>query len=152
MKYINLIGYAALAVGLMIVFGSLAIYSNKPEPFIPRLISLTNTERASPLSESTELDEHAQMRAMYLCSNPFNHENWKDFIATSSFYFIGENLAKNYGTDAEATYAGLYASPDHKENMLDTNFTNMGVAHIECLKNQYGTNDVTVELFGGYER
>lgn len=143
--------WAAGVVVIMLV--SLAVHSEQMQStFAMQLLNLTNQERHTPLSEDSNLDIRAAKRADFLCYGPFNHNNWDAFFASSSFSYIGENLAKNFGTNALDTNVSFMTSPKHRANIMDPEFDSLGIAHAVCPKSQYdqyGTKDVTVELFGG---
>lgn len=108
------------------------------------LLFLTNMARYSvvpPLTEDPVLDQKAQARAEYLCTNDqWSHDGWEDSFSDTSYAYHGENLAKGYRTYGDTNHA-LMISPAHRENIMNPNFQYMGVGQA-CGKE--------VELFGGY--
>lgn len=120
----------------------------------PSLLQLTNQERSlnleAPLREDSVLDAAAGARATALCSASFSHDGWQESFSASSYNHIGENIARNY-PDANSTNIALMASKEHRDNILDTKFEDIGIASGNCSKESPdGTQAVTVELFGGY--
>lgn len=103
------------------------------------IIQLTNQERTSrgigALKESPQLDSSASQKA----ADMFAKDYWDHFApdGTSPWYFFkqagynyswaGENLARDFQTSS-GTVAGWMASPGHRDNMLNTNFTDIGIA------------------------
>lgn len=131
----------------------------RPQPldFVPNyqeeaaLFSLTNVDRRNmpALTETSTLTGWAEARALYLCMHPFAHDGWEGFFNRVPYTHIGENLARNY-IDATSTNTALMKSLEHRTNILDPRYTNVGVASGSCMSSEYGTQSVSVELFGGY--
>lgn len=102
------------------------------------IISLTNQERTSrgvaALTESSLLDQSAEMKADHM----FTHDYWAHFApdGTSPWYFYnqvgykyawaGENLARDFSTSA-GVVAGWMASQGHRDNLLNPNFSEIGI-------------------------
>lgn len=121
---------------------------------VDTLSELTNQDRSKasqlPLKEDAELDREVSQRASKLCSAPFSHESWEDSFNNLPYTHIGENIARNY-PDAESVNDAFMASPEHRQNILDPQFSDIGIDKVICGKNNpYGTSSVVVELFGGY--
>ncbi len=102
------------------------------------IIQLTNASRQgyglSNLTENTQLDAAAQAKAddmlqkqYFAHTSPAGKTPW-DFIANSGYNYIiaGENLALNFFS-AESTEQAWMNSPDHRANILNGNFENIGV-------------------------
>lgn len=119
----------------------------------PNMIQLTNKERSIvnevPLREDRSLDIVADKRAMMLCDGYFSHDGWQKSFVDLSYNHVGENIARNYD-DASSTNKALMESPDHRANILDAKFSDIGLSSLICGTNSYGTDTLTVELFGGY--
>lgn len=116
------------------------------------LIQMTNRDRApmAPLVEDSALDTAAQSRARYICSNGFSHDGWQGAFGRLPYTHIGENLARNY-MNATFTERALMNSPEHKANILDPLYTDIGVAYLSCKpESADGSETAAVELFGGY--
>ncbi len=102
------------------------------------LISLTNQERSArgvaPLQENTALNQAAALKADHM----FAQDYWAHFApdGTSPWYFFnqvgykyawaGENLARDFSTSA-GVIAGWMASTGHRDNMLNPNFSDVGI-------------------------
>ena len=63
-----------------------------------------------------------------------------------SYVYAGENLARGYNTSQDVVTAWM-ASPEHKQNMLSSNYQNVGFAIVTG--NLTGEDTVlVVEMFG----
>ncbi len=103
------------------------------------IIALTNQERTSrglgTLKESTALDQAATLKGQDM----FAKDYWAHFApdGTSPWYFFkqvsynytyaGENLARDFSTSS-GVIAGWMASQGHRDNMLNPNFKDIGIA------------------------
>ncbi len=122
------------------------------------LVDLTNTARTSdnelPLTRNSVLDRAAQMKANDMAQyNYFAHTSpigvtpwyWFDKVG---YYFIyaGENLAINFDESSDVETAWLN-SPGHRANILNTKFTEIGIATAQGM---YQGNQTTyvVQMFG----
>ncbi|MEO7904241.1 MAG: CAP domain-containing protein [Candidatus Saccharimonadales bacterium] len=106
------------------------------------LLADTNTERAKadlpPLQTDDRLTQAAYLKAQdmldkqYLAHKaPDGTTPWYWFGRTGYNYaYAGENLAKNFATAKAATVAWM-ASPAHRENIMDTQYTNVGFAVVD---------------------
>src|SRR3972149_2329629 len=102
------------------------------------VINLTNQERVKagmqPLAESSKLDSAATMKA----GDMFAKDYWAHYApdGTSPWYFFklvgynyswaGENLARDFST-SEGVVAGWMGSTSHKDNLMNPNFTEIGI-------------------------
>jgi hypothetical protein len=121
------------------------------------LVSLLNTTRVDmglqPLQDSAKLDEAAQLKAVDMVQNDyFAHQSpqgvtpWYWFLKVGYNYkYAGENLAIGY-FDSQAVYDAWYNSPEHKANLLNPNYQQVGTAILSGFGNS-GTI-VVVQLFG----
>lgn len=110
------------------------------------LITLLNFSRTSSLPVlpalyiDVNLASRAESRADYLCwTDQWSHVYWQDSFVGLFYGYHGENLARKY-SDMKKLNTAFLASPEHRDNMLSPNYTNIGVGQ-SC--------DITVELFGG---
>jgi uncharacterized protein YkwD len=109
-------------------------------PFTDEMFRLINQERQQdgkkPLEWSQKLCESAELKSQDMISN-----NYFDHVSPSgvapwywikqagyTYTFVGENLALNYYT-AQSANTALMNSQGHRENILNENFTQMGVAY-----------------------
>jgi hypothetical protein len=116
------------------------------------LIQLTNKEREDlkipPLKENTLLDQAAYLKAQDMINNDyFSHQSpqglspWYWFKEAGYYYrFAGENLAIGF-LDSEEVFKGWLGSPSHKDNILNPNYKDIGIA---VLKGNFAGNDTTV--------
>jgi hypothetical protein len=125
-----------------------------------QIFSLTNEIRQqyglSPVEENNLLNQAAQYKAEDMLQNSyFSHYSptgispWY-WIERSGYdyYYAGENLAMNF-LDSEEVIKGWFNSPSHRENLLNTNYQEMGIAVISGDLNNEGINRIlVVQLFG----
>ncbi len=96
------------------------------------VLALVNNQRAaaglSALTWNNGLEKDAQVRAQE-CEQSFSHTrpNGTDWWTVDSNLMYGENLAYNYN-DAASVVAAWMASPTHKANILNGQYTTIGVA------------------------
>ncbi|MTI82096.1 MAG: serine protease [Firmicutes bacterium] len=108
--------------------------------FQKKVVKLVNEERAkeglAPLVAKADLNKVAQVKAEDMAENNyFSHTSptygspfdmMKQFGINYSY--AGENLAKGYGS-AESVMEAWMNSPGHKANILNPNFTEIGVGY-----------------------
>ncbi len=146
----HLLSFQALAIYILFFIG-LHFGLNELNHFSPNvlgiaanvdtaeLIRLTNVERANaglpPLTEDSKLDNAAAGKAQDMFTDnywahfgPSGKSPW-DFIkgAGYSFTYAGENLARNFYNSSDVVKAWM-ASPTHKENIVNSHYTNIGMA------------------------
>ncbi len=122
------------------------------------IVALANADRASqgipPLVVSADLTLAANLKLDDMVQNDyFAHVSpqgvnpWY-FIRRSGYVYqsAGENLAMNFGTSTQIETAWM-ASPEHRANILDPSFTQVGIAERSVVYNGQRTNFV-VEEFG----
>lgn len=122
------------------------------------IISLTNNERASfglqTLSENSALNNAAVLKA----KDMFQKNYWAHYgpDGTSPWYFFGlvgyqyaaagENLARDFAT-SEGVVNAWMNSPGHRANILNSNFTEIGVGVVNGNLQGEDTT-LVVQLFG----
>ena len=122
------------------------------------VVRLVNDARkdadTKPLTESPMLQSAAEAKTKDMISNdyfahisPTGKTPW-DFITQAGYdyRFAGENLAINF-TDAKDQQAAWMASPLHRENILNSDYQEIGVAVGHGVINGHDTT-VTVQEFG----
>lgn len=122
------------------------------------VVDLTNEERtavsATPLTRNTKLDEAARSKARHMAENNyFAHYSpdgvspwyWFDKVEYQ-YQYAGENLAVHF-TDSEAVVSAWLNSPSHKENIINSAFTEIGVGTARGKYQGYDTVFV-VQMFG----
>lgn len=124
------------------------------------LLQATNTQRqqnhASTLSLNTQLTNAAQAKASDMIARnywshvtPDGQQPWK-FIDTAGYKYMkaGENLAYGFASNNE-TITGWMNSPAHRENLLDTSFTEVGFGYASGENfNHSGEETVVVAMYG----
>ena len=121
------------------------------------VLRLTNQYRSEVNVTSLTLDKDlsimATIRAMELAySGKFSHTRpngsewstlWPEYHGGKVYGIMGENLAFGYSSD-EASCEGWRKSKGHYENMINSNFTKMGVG-----KYTFNGKTYWVQLFQG---
>ncbi len=123
-----------------------------------RVIELTNIEREKkgllPVVENEALDRAAKLKAV----NMFEENYWAHFAPSGKtpwdfilgvgyrFTFAGENLAKNFYSSDEVVKAWM-ASPTHRDNLLNANYKDIGIAVQDGILNGQKTT-LVVQEFG----
>jgi len=103
---------------------------------IPQLFALTNQDRAAagvhPLVLSTALDSSATDKCndevtknYWAHVSPDGTQPWAFINRYTTFNKAGENLAFNFGS-SQAVETGWMNSPEHKVNILDPVFNDVG--------------------------
>lgn len=105
---------------------------------VENIINLTNQSRAqfneSALTENSMLDQAAQAKANDMLARgyfahitPDGKTPWS-FITAAGYNYLmaGENLAVNF-TDSEDVETAWMNSPDHRANLLNKDFQNIGI-------------------------
>lgn len=125
---------------------------------VEEIIKDTNSERQKmglkPVSENHSLDTAATLKAQ----NMFEENYWahfspsgKDpwgFISRSGYKFsyAGENLARNFTTSQDVVKAWM-SSPSHRENILNSNYQEIGIAVVDGILLGQKTT-LVVQMFG----
>lgn len=103
------------------------------------LYSLTNQERAAKGLDALTLDSKLNSAATAKANHMFANDYWAhvapdgttpwSFIYASGYNYsvAGENLAKDFNTSSGAV-AGWMASPTHRDNILNTSYSDIGFA------------------------
>lgn len=105
------------------------------------LYSLTNQERAAKGLDALTLDSKLNSAATAKANHMFANDYWAhvapdgttpwSFIYASGYNYsvAGENLAKDFNTSSGAV-AGWMASPTHRDNILNTEYKDIGFATV----------------------
>ncbi|MGL5871402.1 MAG: CAP domain-containing protein [Xenococcaceae cyanobacterium] len=116
--------------------------------FINKVVQLVNLERAKlrldPLQIDAQLSNAAQQHSQNMANKDFFSHTGKDGsspftrIKQTGYLFstAAENIAVGYGTP-EAVVKGWMGSSGHRSNILNANFTEIGVGY-EYLANDTG--------------
>lgn len=122
------------------------------------LVDLTNDARLAynetPLIKSAKLEQAAALKGEDMAKlGYFSHESpagvtpWHWFKEVGyTFLYAGENLAINFTESKDVEEAWL-ASPKHRANILNVQFTEIGIATVEGMYNNSPTTYV-VQMFG----
>ena len=125
-----------------------------------KIIALTNDIRQqyglSPLKENPLLDAAAKQKA----EDMFQNNYFSHFSPTGvspwywinksgyNYHYAGENLAMNF-IDSEEVVRAWLNSPGHRENLLNDNYQDIGIAVLPADFSKQGINQpIVVQLFG----
>ncbi len=123
-----------------------------------RIVELTNQKRAeqglSPLVINGQLNEAAQRKAgdMFAFNywshiSPSGRDPWSFFQeAGYKYLYAGENLARDF-MDSQSVINAWMNSSSHKDNLLNRNYQEIGVAVVNGTLNGVETT-LVVQLFG----
>lgn len=104
-----------------------------------QLLFLTNEQRQKDGNSSLVLNEQLSLAAEKKALDMFEYDYWAHnspsgktpwvFIRNSGYKYVyaGENLAKGFSTPEDVIKAWM-ASPDHRNNMLSSNYSDVGFA------------------------
>ena len=120
----------AIAGGLMLMLGSVAVTGTAHAGGdSSTLVSLTNSERGNrglpKYSTSSALTSVAQAWAKQLATSRTLKHNPRLTSQVTGYDYVGENVG--YGANAAQIHRALMNSAPHKANILDRNFTQIGV-------------------------
>jgi hypothetical protein len=137
-------------------FGSILGFASSITP--SQIIEQTNQQREknglSPLSISSELSQAALSKGQHMMSNqywshvaPDGTEPWI-FISQSGYSYkvAGENLARDFDITSRMISAWM-ASTSHRSNILNSRYTDIGVAVIDGSLQGVETT-LVVQMFG----
>ncbi len=122
------------------------------------LIRLTNIEREKNGLSSVSEDQRLNTAALEKAKNMFAENYWAHFSPSGKdpwgfingegyrFSYAGENLAKSFYKSDDVVKAWM-ASRTHKENILNKNYQNIGIAVLEGTLNGEKTT-LVVQEFG----
>ena len=117
----------------------------------------TNQERAKLGLEPLVLNQELNQAALAKAQDMFNQQYWShvspdgkepwDFIKGSGYVYkyAGENLARDFDNSEEMVVAWMN-SPTHRENIVNPNFTQMGLAVVNGKLKGFNTT-LVVQMF-----
>lgn len=130
-------------------------YENK-RTFVAKILELVNDARMSngcrPLALDDELLGCAKIRAEEI-SYHYSHtrpdgSNFDTVMSNSSRYYRGENIAAGYPTP-QHVFDGWMESPGHRENILNPNYTYIGIGYYYKNNDENKYEHYWVQLFRG---
>ncbi len=152
-----LVAVIALQTGYNFVTSG-SVLGDRADISASALLADTNDERAKdnlpPLVVSSELSKAAALKAKNMFDEQYWAHNapdgttpWHWFQAVGYDYsYAGENLAKNFAS-ADAVTTAWMASPKHRQNILDTHYSEVGFAVVDGQLNGKPTA-LVVALYG----
>lgn len=106
------------------------------------LLTDTNTERSANNLPALQLDDQLSRAAFLKAQDMFAQQYWAHVAPNGTtpwhwfgevgynYSYAGENLAKNF-TTADAAMTAWMASPDHRANILDRHYSQVGFAVVD---------------------
>jgi hypothetical protein len=154
LPYLPLFVLLLCSIAIFKSYNSNFVLSFSTEMSVGELLRVTNDYRsrhnAGPLVNHNYLNDAAQAKALDMAKNdywshntPSGEEPWL-FITNANYLYLnaGENLAYGFATSRE-TIAGWMNSPTHRENMLDSNYTEVGFGFVNS-DNYVGNGKQTI--------
>lgn len=130
------------AISAVAVFGMLVFSGQALAQSSNTLIAFTNQQRVAagltPLVKNDELMASAQSKAQDMLAHdywahfaPDKTSPW-DFIRAAGYTYMhaGENLAKGF-TDNQSVVTAWMQSSEHRKNILDPSFQDVGIAVVQ---------------------
>lgn len=156
----SIISLTVVAVTLLVISaGTVRYMTNGGAAVLPAvLVDLTNNARTASneqtLTRNLILDIAAQLKADDMASaGYFSHTSptgvtpWHWFDKAGYYFsYAGENLAINFTESSDVETAWLN-SPTHKANIMNANFTEIGIATVDGMYQGHPTTYV-VQMFG----
>ncbi|MBL7156462.1 MAG: hypothetical protein ISS87_02635 [Candidatus Pacebacteria bacterium] len=156
--FVIVLGLFILKIAILPFYGQFSKSAFFAKIVSSELISLLNKERTelglNSLKENPELKKAALLKAQDMLENDyFDHTSP---IGITGWYFVdqagydykmaGENLAIGF-LNSDEVHKAWNESPSHKDNLLNFNFQEIGIA---VLKGDFDGNETTVvvQLFG----
>jgi hypothetical protein len=157
------VGYCALMVLFLGLFKFVPRYfpgvlGYASDITVSELFKLTNERRKSAglgeLRLNSALSKAAEKKAVHMFEkdywahvSPDGTEPWEFVLGENYDYlYAGENLAKNFSTSEEVVEAWLN-STSHRDNLLSSNYDEIGFAVINGVLDGYETT-LVVQMFG----
>jgi len=151
--------FAVLNLGIRVMYRQFPqVLGYATDIHVEQLLSLTNTKREASglptLTINSQLSQAAAKKAQDMFSNgywahmsPNGRSPW-DFIVESGYRYsvAGENLAKNF-SNSQGVVDAWMASPTHRDNILKSNYRDIGFAVVNGVLNGEETT-LVVQMFG----
>ena len=155
-----------LAIVCMVVFALFALHmgtirnvlGTEAQVTNAGLLEQTNSERekvgAPPLQMNKRLSDAAYLKAKDMLAQQYWSHNsptgvqpWRWLAdAGYNYSYAGENLARNFET-SDAVVRAWMASPSHRENVLKTQYTDVGFATVDGTMNGHPIS-LVVAMYG----
>ena len=152
--------YFGLIVAAIVIFTSISgAFASEITP--ENIELLINSERTAngliPLRIDKSLDQAAKNKSLDMVNrNYFEHYAFDlapwDFIISAGYNYLyaGENLAMDFNT-AEGTVNAWMKSPAHRDNILNPDYSDMGIGVVKgAYKDNNGSHDtyMVTNMFG----
>jgi hypothetical protein len=124
---------------------------------VNQVLADTNQERARLGLEPLQINEKLSQAAIAKAQHMFSEQYWShsspdgvqpwSFIKNAGYVYkyAGENLARDFDSTGEMMVAWMN-SPTHKENIINPNFTQIGLAVVNGTLNGFNTT-LVVQMF-----
>lgn len=141
-----------------IIRGNVGVLGRQSNITISDLVSDTNKQRQVASLKPLELSDKLNQAAFLKAKDMFNHQYWAHtspigvtpwkWLADVGYNYgaAGENLAKNFN-DADSTVTAWMASPTHRANILNGQYSQVGFAVADGMLNGQDTT-LVVAYYG----
>jgi hypothetical protein len=163
LRHVSLVFYSISVIALLLVVKGFSVAKPGVLGYASNinandLLKYTNEERSKaglkPVSMNASLSKAASFKAKDMFKydywahvSPSGIEPWHFFgLVGYDYTYAGENLAKNF-SDSKAVVKAWMNSPSHRENMLNSNYQEMGFSIMNGTLNGYETT-LVVQFFG----
>jgi murein L,D-transpeptidase YcbB/YkuD len=141
----RVVGSTVAAAAAVVGFGALApLPASAATTDGAAYLSVLNVERAGqglrPLAERADLDAVAQSWAQHMADTTTLSHNPDLATAVQGWQVVGENVGE--GPTIDALAAAFWASPHHRDNILDPSYTDVGIGTVT----RDGTIWITVDF------
>lgn len=162
-RLVSLVLIQIILLGYIIGIQNSPVYATGESVSEIKLVRLINLERARygqpPLALNSQLIASSKAKGLdMLASNYWSHVSplgvtpW-DFIQKSGYSYedAGENLAYGFTTSITVISTWL-KSPSHRDNLISTKFTDIGIAVYQAdFQNQKNTTLIVAHFGGKYQ-
>jgi len=152
---IGLIALKLISLGFLFAFPDSSFFADVSKTALVELLNIQRGESGlSQLVVNSKLSHAASLKAQDMLDyDYFSHNSpkgidpWYWFsVAGYNYHYAGENLGIGF-VDSEEIHNAWNNSPTHKENLLNTNYNEIGIAVLQGDFNG-ANNTIVVQLFG----
>lgn len=152
---VGLIVLKFVSLGFLLEFPNNSFFADVSKTALVEMLNVQRGELGlGQLVENSQLNQAAEMKAQDMLDNDyFSHNSpqgvdpwyWLK-LAGYNYHYAGENLGIGF-VDSGEIHKAWNESPTHKENLLNANYNEIGIAILQGNFNG-GYNTVVVQFFG----
>lgn len=153
-----LVGVGVMAMQLYGAVTPITVLGARQHITVAELLRSTNDERHASNLPQLALNDKLTEAALLKAQDMFKQQYWAHTSPAGAtpwhwfgrvgydYTYAGENLAKNFAS-SKAVSAAWMASPEHRANILDTHYTQVGFAVVDGILSSKPTT-LVVALYG----